>query len=83
MPKRIHRTMAEKPSKSRAKTFSLAIYDMENDAFSDNPREELARILRAIAENVIARGDVRQGDAANTGRAVDSNGNTVGHWVIA
>lgn len=51
-------------------------FEMENEAFENNPAEEAARILRHVAGML---GD----DMTETRRKVlDANGNTVGQWEI-
>lgn len=51
--------------------------DTDNAAFEDGYKtEEIARILRRIAENV------ENGETDNSGVAMDINGNIVGGWSI-
>lgn len=54
--------------------------DMDNAAFEDAPGEELARILRDLANEIRRGGDwIDVGPDGNGYRAlVDANGNTVG-----
>jgi len=57
--------------------FTLRI-DTDNDAFSaDEGRDEVARILRNLAEILWTKGP---GD--DTGLLRDVNGNTVGTWTM-
>ena len=51
--------------------FTLRI-EPDNDAFSDDPSLELARILQDVARKVA--------DGQTTGTIRDSNGNRVGEW---
>lgn len=51
---------------------TLTIDSMDNAAFADNPREEVARILRAVADQVAKDYD--------EGVIRDINGNKVGAW---
>lgn len=46
---------------------------MDNAAFADSPSEELARILRELAEHLEIRGDI-----PDQIKVYDSNGNSVG-----
>lgn len=52
--------------------FRLTV-DLSNAAFTENP-DELAEILRSVADRVERGGD--------EGKPMDSNGNTVGAWSI-
>lgn len=53
--------------------FKLTI-EMGNEAFADDPNEELARLLERAAKRL------RDGYAEDTLR--DANGNTVGKWSV-
>lgn len=53
--------------------FTLSI-DMDNDAFTDDPNAEVARILRKTAQRIATGRD--------GGFAMDANGNSVGAWEI-
>ena len=55
--------------------FTLTI-KTDNAAFADDPRPEVARILRKLADRV----DDETGDTSWSVR--DINGNTVGHWTL-
>lgn len=51
-------------------SFSLE-FETDNDAFAENPEIEIARILRAVADNV---------SGADGGYIRDVNGNHIGTW---
>lgn len=59
--------------------FSVNI-KMGNDAFSEYPGEELARILRGLADHVEGQTAERAPGAKRAGHLRDVNGNTVGRW---
>lgn len=50
-------------------------FETDNDAFVDDPAEEVVRILRRISVKV------REGGRTE-GSVLDSNGNTVGRWTF-
>lgn len=52
--------------------FTLRI-DTDNAAFGDNPRGEIARILRHVAGKL---------EGFDHGQIGDHNGNTVGEWFL-
>ncbi len=54
------------------KSFRLDITDMDDAAMDENPREEVARILRETADKVE--------NGTDYGNLRDINGNNVGHW---
>jgi len=57
------------------------VIGLGNDAFADEPRAEVARILRVIAHQVANLvGAVDDGPADRA--VLDENGNTVGRWVL-
>lgn len=47
-------------------------FDTENEAFYDQPREEIARILADVTAKVRA--------GKLEGKILDENGNTIGEW---
>lgn len=49
-------------------------FDTDNAAFSDDPANEAARILREIADKL------ERGESLGGGPIRDANGNRVGHW---
>lgn len=53
--------------------FTLSI-DMDNAAFTDDPRGALADIVHDVAQDDLQWGDI--------GTIRDVNGNTVGHWEV-
>lgn len=55
-----------------AMTFKLQI-DCDNAAFSDNPLEEVGRILKELSEKI---------DANEHGKIYDYNGNKVGFYKL-
>jgi len=57
-------------------TFIVALRT-DNAAFEDRPHEEVARILRELADDVLMAGGLRAG---HSGYLSDINGNTVGRW---
>lgn len=48
-------------------------FNMDNDAFTDDPQQEVARILRKIANQV--------NNSLSNG-ILDANGNKIGNWSI-
>ena len=52
-------------------TFTMTV-ESANAAFEDEPDEEMARILRIVAEKI--------DDGYMAGPLLDRNGNTVGHF---
>jgi hypothetical protein len=61
-----------------ATTFKLSI-NMENDAFAENPGEEVARILRDVANRVEGHPHFSKGHSQPLR---DANGNTVGNFDV-
>lgn len=55
--------------------FRLAV-EMDNDAFGDDPRGELVRVLRGLAD------DFEEEGIARNGTILDINGNTVGSYEV-
>ena len=51
----------------------ICTFDMDNDAFTDDPQQETARILRKIASQV--------NNSLSNG-ILDANGNKIGNWSI-
>lgn len=49
-------------------------FDCDNDAFADDPSDEIARILDNVARRV--------NDGARDGKIMDVNGNTVGNFTL-
>lgn len=60
--------------------FTLEV-SMNNAAFADDPRYELARILRGLAVDFDPGGDLEI-DPPDEWPVHDSNGNGVGRWEI-
>ena len=54
--------------------FELNIPRMENAAFDDDKRGEVARLLREVADKVIS--------GQGHGHLYDANGNKVGSWLF-
>lgn len=55
-------------------------FSTDNDAFADDPRHEVARVLRKIAADIEA---APQHAALEIGASIkDENGNTVGAWSL-
>ncbi len=60
-------------------TFTVQ-FDTDNDAFTDAPRSEIARILRATAERILSNdGDITPSAPVPVR---DLNGNIVGCWEL-
>lgn len=60
--------------------------NLDNDAFSDQPGWEIARILNRLGNRLVAHPDLMtglNGDFFDSkGSLHDKNGNGVGHWEI-
>jgi hypothetical protein len=50
-------------------------FDTASDAFADDPREEIARILRRVADQVE--------ESRSYASVLDLNGNTIGSWTAS
>lgn len=53
---------------------TLEIESFDNEAFADNPHEEVARILREAADSIASGKEI--------GVLRDLNGNRVGSWAL-
>lgn len=51
---------------------------LDNAAFGDEPEYEVARILKALADDVLLSAT----GSTHSGKARDANGNVVGSWSI-
>jgi hypothetical protein len=70
----------ETNNNERAVSMFTITMRMGNEAFTDYPGEELARILRGLADHVEGQTAQRPPGAKRAGRLRDINGNTVGTW---
>lgn len=55
------------------------VFDLQTDAFADDPQMEISRLLRTTAASVERYGSV---GGPGEHKVRDSNGNTVGEWSI-
>ena len=61
--------------------FSVQI-NMENDAFEADPIAEIERVLTGVIRSIGRSCDQQGGELEGSGKAFDSNGNSVGTWDI-
>jgi hypothetical protein len=72
-------TVSEQTTTKGNAVFTVTI-ETGNAVFEDYPGEELARILRGLADHVEGQQAERAPGAKRVGPLRDVNGNTVGQW---